>query len=277
MTSTAELTSAVARDWIERWDTQQTGYVPHREERFTALIDVVAAAAGRDDPLVLDLGCGPGSLAVRLLDRLPDATLVAGDADPVFLALGRAATAGRPGLRFADLDLREPGWTAALELGRPADAAVSTTALHWLGEDELAALYAELATVLRPGGVLVNGDHLADDAPTLARLGDALLDAERQRQYPGWAKDTRDAQDAKDASEQPENWTDWWSAVLADPNLAGPVAQRADRQRLPGHPTAEAEVLRMHVAGLQAAGFSEIGTIWQHGASRLLCAVTPPA
>src|ERR1700733_2817781 len=277
MTSTAELTSAVARDWIERWDSQQTGYVPHREERFTALIDVVAAAAGRDDPLVLDLGCGPGSLAVRLLDRLPDATVVAVDADPVLLALGRAATAGRPGLRFADLDLREPGWTAALDLDRPADAAVSTTALHWLGEDELAALYAELATVLRPGGVLVNGDHLADDAPTLARLGDALLDAERQRQYPGWAKDTGDAQDAKDASEQPENWTDWWSAVLADPNLAGPVAQRADRQRLPAHHTAESEVLRMHVAGLQAAGFSEIGTIWQHGASRLLCAVTPPA
>ena len=277
MTSTAELTSAVARDWIERWDTQQTGYVPHREERFTALIDVVAAAAGRDDPLVLDLGCGPGSLSVRLLDRLPAATVVAIDADPVLLALGQVATAGRPGLRFADLDLREPGWTAALDLDRPADAAVSTTALHWLGEDELAALYAELATVLRPGGVLVNGDHLADDAPTLARLGDALLDAERQRQYPGWAKDTRDAQDAKDASEQPENWTDWWSAVLADPNLAGPVAQRADRQRLPAHHTAESEVLRMHVAGLQAAGFSEIGTIWQHGASRLLCAVTPPA
>src|SRR3984885_1068326 len=209
MTSTAELTSAVARDWIERWDSQQTGYVPHREERFTALIDVVAAAAGRDDPLVLDLGCGPGSLAVRLLDRLPDATVVAVDADPVLLALGRAATAGRPGLRFADLDLREPGWTAALDLDRPADAAVSTTALHWLGEDELAALYAELATVLRPGGVLVNGDHLADDAPTLARLGDALLDAERQRQYP---------------PEQPENWAGWWTAVLADPVLAGPAA-----------------------------------------------------
>ena len=274
MTSTAELTSAVARDWIERWDVQQAGYVPHREERFTALIDAVAAAAGRDDPLVLDLGCGPGSLAVRLLDRLPDATVVAVDADPVLLALGQASTAGRPGLRFADLDLREPGWTAALDLDRPADAAVSTTALHWLGEDELAVLYAELATVLRPGGVLVNGDYLADDAPTLARLGDALLDAERQRQYPGRANE---ADEADEANDRPENWTDWWSAVLADPNLAGPVAQRADRQRLPAHHTAESEVLRMHVAGLQAAGFSEIGTIWQHGASRLLCAVTRPA
>jgi len=31
------------------------------------------------------------------------------------------------GPEFADLDLREPGWPAALNLDRPADAAVSTT------------------------------------------------------------------------------------------------------------------------------------------------------
>jgi SAM-dependent methyltransferase len=259
LTPAANLTPAAARDWIERWDEQQAGYVPHREERFTALIDAVAAAAGRADPLVLDLGCGPGSLAVRLLDRLPAATVVAVDADPVLLTLAQAAYGDRPGLRFADQDLREPGWAAALGLPRPADAAVSTTALHWLGEDELAGLYAELATVLRPGGVLVNGDHLADDAPGLARLGDALLAAELDRRYPAGP---------------PENWGDWWTAILADPVLAAAAARRADRSRLPAHHTAQSEVLGQHVAGLQAAGFSEIGTIWQHGASRLLCAIT---
>ena len=268
MTSTAELTPAIAQDWIDRWDVQQTGYVPHREERFTALIDAVAAAAGRDDPLVLDLGCGPGSLASRLLDRLPAATVIAVDADPVLLALGAAAAAGRPGLRFADLDLREPGWTAALGLDRKADAAVSTTALHWLSEDELAALYAGLATILRPGGVLVNGDYMTDDAPVLTQLGDALLDAERQRRAPAGPPEQPAG---------PENWADWWSAVLAEPALAGPAAQRADRNRLPAHHTAQSEVLRMHVSGLQAAGFSEIGTIWQHGPSRLLCAVAQQA
>jgi len=47
--------------------------MPDREERFTALIDAVAETAGREDPLVIDLGCGPGSLAVRLLARLPAA------------------------------------------------------------------------------------------------------------------------------------------------------------------------------------------------------------
>jgi trans-aconitate methyltransferase len=105
-----ELDAAAARDWIERWDRQQEVYMPDREDRFTALIDAVEASAGRPDPLVLDLGCGPGSLAVRLLARLPEATVVAIDADPVTLALGRAAYADLPGLRFVSLDLRAAGW-----------------------------------------------------------------------------------------------------------------------------------------------------------------------
>jgi trans-aconitate methyltransferase len=126
----AELDTATARSWIDRWDRQQEVYMADREERFTALIDAVETAAGRPDPLVIDLGCGPGSLSVRLLDRLPAATVVAVDADPVTLSLGRAAHAGRPGLRFADVDLRAPGWESGLGLepGQLADAVVSTTA-----------------------------------------------------------------------------------------------------------------------------------------------------
>src|SRR5690242_18521704 len=164
-----------AAQWISRWDAQQEWYMPDREERFTVLIDAVEAGAGRDDPLVLDLGCGPGSLAVRLLDRIPAARVVAIDTDPLLLALGRAAYGGRSGLRFVDQDLRKPGWVPALGLDRPADAAVSTTALHWLGAAQLRAMYAELATVLRPGGMMLDGDHLKEDAsamPALARLGD---------------------------------------------------------------------------------------------------------
>ena len=105
-----DVDTAVAQGWIDRWDVQQTSYLPDREDRFAALIDAVEAGTGRADPLVLDLGCGPGSLAVRLLDRIPDATVVAIDTDPLLLALGRATYGGRAGLRFADLDLRSAGW-----------------------------------------------------------------------------------------------------------------------------------------------------------------------
>jgi SAM-dependent methyltransferase len=252
----------VAATWIDRWDTQQQENMPDREERFTALIDAVAEGAGRPDPLVIDLGCGPGSLAVRLLDRIPAATVVAVDADPILLTLGRAAGADRPGLRFADLDLRMAGWTGRLGLDRPADAAVSTTALHWLLPPDLAAMYAEAATALRPGGLLLNGDHLAEDetSPALVRLGRALIEREVRR-HP--------------AGDGTETWTGWWEAVTADPEL-GALAGRRERIGIgAGHRGSASGRLATHVAALQKAGFEEVGTLWQRGDNRLLCAVLP--
>jgi len=257
----AELSPQAARAWIERWDAQQQAYLPDREDRFTALIDAVQECAGRPDPLVLDLGCGPGSLAIRLLDRMPAATVVAVDFDPLLLALGRAAWADRSGLRFADQDLRVPGWAGALGLQRSADAAVSTTALHWLHPDALAAMYTEVATVLRPGGLLLNGDDLRENeaaAPVLARLGKALIEREEQRRAPnGWG----------------ETWTGWWDAVTADPALAGLTAERERRMLQSEHHGSPSGQLAVHIAALCAAGFAEVGTIWQRGDNRLLCAV----
>jgi SAM-dependent methyltransferase len=251
----------VARAWIERWDVQQQGYLPDREDRFTALIDAVAAGTGRPDPLVLDLGCGPGSLAVRLLDRIPDATVVAIDADPLLLALGRATYGGRAGLRFTDLDLRGAGWASSLGLDRAADAAVSTTALHWLRPPALRAMYAELASVLRPGGLLLDGDHLIEDkaaSPVLARLGRALIEREEQRRLPAGPTET---------------WSGWWDAVTADPAVAGPAAERERRRLSEDHHGSESVLLATHVDALRAAGFAEIGTLWQRGDNRILCAV----
>jgi SAM-dependent methyltransferase len=258
-----ELDRDTALDWIERWDRQQEESLPDREDRFTALIDAVEEGTGRPDPLVLDLGCGPGSLAVRLLDRLPRATVIGIDADPVSLALGQAAYSGRPGLRLIDLDLREPGWSARLNLARPADAAVSTTALHWLPEHDLRAMYAELATVLGPGGLLLDGDHFTLDvkeSPTLARLDLALRQREDQRRFPAGHS---------------ESWSAWWEAVAADPLLSGHVAERARRRVDAGHHGTESTQLATHVEALTHAGFAEIGTLWQRGDNRLLCAVLP--
>jgi SAM-dependent methyltransferase len=251
-----------ARRWIERWDAQQQEYLPDREDRFTAIIDAVEEVSGRPDPLVLDLGCGPGSLAVRLLRRLPQATVVAIDADPLTLALGAAAFAEVAGLEFRDLDLRAAGWSAGLQLDRQPDAAVSTTALHWLTQPALAALYAELAALLRPGGIVLDGDHMSEDdaAPVLRQLDRALLEREERRRFPGGHR---------------ESWTDWWAAAAADPALASLHAERAARRVDSEHHGSPAGRLSVHVDALRAAGFAEVGTLWQRGENRVLCGVLP--
>jgi SAM-dependent methyltransferase len=261
--------------WVSRWDAQQQGYLPDREERFNVLIDAVEAGAGRSDPLVLDLGCGPGSLAARLLDRIPGARVVAIDADPLLLELGRAAYGGRPGLRFADQDLRTAGWTRNLALDRAVDAAVSTTALHWLQADELRDMYAELATVLRPGGLLLDGDELREDAaaaPTLVRLGAALSERAMRRLAGDVAGARTAVAGAADGADR-EDWKAWWQAATADPELAAVAAERARRRHSEDHHGEESVLLGEHVAALSAAGFTEIGTLWQVGDNRILCAV----
>jgi hypothetical protein len=141
---------------------------------------------------------------------------------------------------------------------------VSTTALHWLPEPELRALYAELAAVLRPGGLLLDGDHFALDAkesPTLARLDLALRQREDQRRFPGGHS---------------ESWDAWWEAAAADPALADHVKERRRRRVDAGHHGSSSAQLATHVEALKAAGFAEVGTLWQRGDNRLLCGVLPP-
>ncbi|MBF8190389.1 methyltransferase domain-containing protein [Nonomuraea sp. K274] len=248
------LTHDAAMEWIARWDKQQEGYLPDREERFTALIDAVEAL-GRPDPVVIDLGCGPGSLSFRLLERLPKATVISVDADPLLLGLGRAAY---PGLTFVSADLRTSGWTGLLGLDRPADAAVSTTALHWIAEPDLRRIYGELATVLRPGGVLLNGDHMdtQDVTPALARLEHAVHDRQTERAF---------------GTNPPEDWRAWWDAIAADPAFAELNEERSTAGA--AHSGSESHLLSQHVQALRDAGFTEVGTLWQRGNNRLLCGV----
>jgi SAM-dependent methyltransferase len=240
--------------WLARWDAQQQLHIPDREERFTAMVDAVAAFAG-PEPRVLDLGCGPGSLGVRVLDRIHGAGVVAIDADPVLLAIGRGALGARPQLTFVDADLRAD-WVSALPSPGPYDAAVSTTALHWLGLEQLVRLYHALAGVLRPGAVFLDGDRLDfdHDQRTIA--------AGARQVRPEWP----------DAPEGAESYDDWWAAAVAEPALGTEVAERERRWHTHPHED-EAHSYEFHRAALLSAGFAEVGTLWQHLANRVLVAI----
>jgi hypothetical protein len=134
-------------------------------------------------------------------------------------------------------------------------------------------MYAELATVLRPGGLLLDGDHLTEDAavaPTLARLDQALT---RQISERGSQHGTEHGTGRGSGTTAPEDWQAWWQAATVDPALAGPAAERERRRLSEDHHGSESVLLARHVSALAAAGFSEIGIIWQHGESRILAAV----
>jgi hypothetical protein len=60
-------------------------------------------------------------------------------------------------VRYAEGDLRDPRWTAAV--GGPFDLAVSAIAIHNLRDlDLIAGCYAGVARVLKPGAVFLDYD-----------------------------------------------------------------------------------------------------------------------
>ena len=246
-------TASLASEWLRRWDAQQQLHIPDREDRFTAMTAALAGYAG-ERPKVLDLGSGPGSLSARVLQRLPEAEIVALDTDPVLLAIGRGALDSTR-VHFVDVDLRGP-WTEELPIDPPFDAAVSTTALHWLRLDQLLPFYRQLASVLRPGGVFLDGDRFDfdHDQPT---IGAGAVAAQ-----PEWPP----------VPEGAEDWPAWWAAVEAQPEFHAEVELRHARHHEHPHDH-EHHTYEFHRATLLAAGFSEVGTIWQRLVNRVLIAI----
>ena len=242
-----------ARAWIARWDHQQERYIADREARFSVVGDVVAhVTANNPEPQVLDLGCGPGSMSVRLAGHLPKARITGLDQDPVLLSLARDGYGDL--INVVDVDLAVPDWSAGLELDGPLDAAVSSTALHWIRPELLGAVYQEVARLLRPGGVLVNADNLYDDQPALAEIAVAVLDGRAQRV----------------GVTDNEDWSHWWEAIAGEPAMAEAFAERERRGARGGITEFSVE---HHSELLRQAGFSEVGTVWQCGNDVVLVGV----
>ncbi len=185
------------QDWLDSWEHQQSVLVEAREARFEAMLALVDAHRNLESLnsaqyRVLDLGCGPGSMTRRLVDRIAGVLVTAVDADPVLLALGRSALGENPAITFIDADLRDPNWTVAIGHSTAQfDAVVSTTALHWLKPADLARLYGEIRAMLVDGGLFLNGDYFVlRQSPRLKRIGDRAgelaLKAARQRTLEHW-------------------------------------------------------------------------------------------
>jgi ubiquinone/menaquinone biosynthesis C-methylase UbiE len=158
------------RHWVERWDRMQEWHLPAREARFDCLVRLVRAVRPEPD-VILDLGCGAGSVSLRLAEAFPKARVLGLDIDGTLLVLARARCAALADrVSFVEADLRSSSWTAHVPDG--CDAAVSATALHWLNKDALRRLYTELGRVVRPRGVFLNADHVGSDVPGIQRHWD---------------------------------------------------------------------------------------------------------
>ena len=145
--------------------------------------EVVERLELRGDETVLDAGCGSGRVTRMLLARLPRGRVIAVDASPQMVARAREELAGeaRADVREADLA------TLRLAAGEQVDAAFSNATFHWIADHD--ALFASLASALRPGGRLSaqcggEGNVAALHATALSAAADAGLAA----RFDGWPR-----------------------------------------------------------------------------------------
>jgi tRNA (cmo5U34)-methyltransferase len=140
---------------------------PHRSEGEAVLLASLPPVVAR----VLDLGTGDGRLLAAVLAAHPDATGIGLDGSPPMLAAATDRFAHDSRAKVIGHDLDRP--LDAAKLGR-FDAVVSAFAIHHCTDRRKAALYAEVARLLNPGGVFANLEHVASSTPALHL---AFLDA----------------------------------------------------------------------------------------------------
>jgi len=177
--------------WFERWQTQQDCYVPQRLYRFDLMLQWPNLPR-EAEVHILNLGCGPGSLAFRALERYPNAHVVAVDFDQILLAMGRHVAQDRTDrIQFLRIDIRDATWWAAYD--GTFDLVVSATALHWLGAENLARTYRRVYQALKPGGWLMNSDHIASNNPETQTRYREMLRAKQRTAFRESGADDWDA------------------------------------------------------------------------------------
>jgi SAM-dependent methyltransferase len=108
-------------------------YARYRAPYAAEAIDFAASRLGLTSASrLLDLGCGPGTLALRFAPRV--AEVLAWDPDPDMLAAGRAH-AGTAGL--TNIAWRQAGSEELGELDGPLAGAVMGQSFHWMDRDQV--------------------------------------------------------------------------------------------------------------------------------------------
>jgi tRNA (cmo5U34)-methyltransferase len=135
-------------------------FVPEREEQIATVLDLIPEPGGG---LLVDLCCGEGLLSAALLERFPQARVLAMDLSPTMLEKARATCAAH-GERFETrpFDLADRSWRSFPE---PVRAFVSSLAVHHLDGAGKRGLFQDLAAALVPGGALVIADLVLPATP----------------------------------------------------------------------------------------------------------------
>jgi tRNA (cmo5U34)-methyltransferase len=146
--------------WTEDLSRQFMDYgryfVPEREGQMQRIVALLADLDPK--PCIVELCCGEGLLTEAVLEAYPDCSILAMDGSTEMLTKAQSRLS-----RFGDrcrcqlFDLASTSWRS---FSPPANAFISSLAIHHLPEPKKQALFKDIHRNLTPGGMLVIADVL---------------------------------------------------------------------------------------------------------------------
>jgi tRNA (cmo5U34)-methyltransferase len=184
--------------------------IPHYDLQREVMVSLMPS--DRTLPLrILDLGCGPGLMASRLLEEFPRAQLTLFDLTVEMIDRCKARLGATSRVLFRVGDFREE------DFGSGYDLILASLSLHHATLDERPSLAGRLFRGLGPAGQLITAEVLVDESPQV-----------RNRQYEMWRRfmgsQGEDAEAwyqrhlAKDHPVQASRWTQ----MLSDAGFTSP-------------------------------------------------------
>ncbi len=232
-------------DWVDlsdRWDKMQLLHNPYRNDQIETIC-YLSGVQSLKNPKILDLCCGPGTLSKHFLSMKPNIEIIAVDIDPFLMAIFKNSYP-QDRIKTELYDIRKDEFFDKYQ--NHFDAVVSLTALHWLSQENQKLLYKRVYSILKPGGIFLNGDPFL---PTNKTIQDRLAALQK----------------FKANNIEGETWHQYWDMIYSKYHIKEYIDEinskflHREGSEEHGYP------VDFYISTLKEVGFNSANVYWQGG------------
>ena len=164
-------TIRLTRDFLEG----VRGGIPMATTQIELILRLIHA--WKPDPeTIVDLGCGDGILGRYILEYWPGSKGIFIDySEPMLQAAREKGKPFKSRTTYYLLDFGDRKWKDSFRKYHPVDVVVSGFSIHHLEDDKKLQVYRDIFSILKPGGIFLNLEHVASQDTRLEKMFDEVF------------------------------------------------------------------------------------------------------